>query len=98
MPSPFLCCPVNCECSWKKTKIEKKMLLLHQTNFHISKESSRKNIKTKNDKIREKKLQYKILHLSIICSTCENKNQKIFKQEELIEILKNLNWGLIKNI
>ena len=58
----------------------------------------RKNIKTKNDKIREKKLQYKILHLSIICSTCENKNQKIFKQEELIEILKNLNWGLIKNI
>ena len=66
--------------------------------FTFQKGSSRKNIKTKNDKIREKKLQYKILHLSIICSTCENKNQKIFKQEELIEILKNLNWGLIKNI
>ena len=34
--------------------------------------------------------------LSIICSKCENKDEKIFKEEESIEILKVLN--LIKSI
>ena len=44
----------------------------------------------------------KILHIfgktfvrSIICSKCGNKDEKIFKKEESIEILKIL--GLIKN-
>ena len=36
------------------------------------------------------------LDLSIICSKCENKDEKIFKKEESIEILKIL--GSIKNI
>ena len=36
------------------------------------------------------------LVLSIICSNCENEDQKIFKEEESIEILKIL--VLIKNM
>ena len=38
----------------------------------------------------------KTLVLSIICSKCENEHEKIFKEEELVEILKFL--GLIKSI
>ena len=38
----------------------------------------------------------KELVLSIICSKCKNKDEKIFKEEESIEILKIL--GLIENI
>ena len=38
----------------------------------------------------------KILVLSIICRKCKNKDEKIFKEEELIEMLKIL--GLIENI
>ena len=38
----------------------------------------------------------KSLVLSIICSKCENKNEKIFKEEKSIKILKILD--LIKNI
>ena len=38
----------------------------------------------------------KTLVPSIICSKCKNKNEKIFKEEEPIEILKN--FDLIKNI
>ena len=38
----------------------------------------------------------KILVLSIICSKCKNEDEKIFKEEESIEILKIL--GLISNI
>ena len=38
----------------------------------------------------------KILVLSIICSKCKSEAEKIFKQEESIEILKVL--GLINNI
>ena len=38
----------------------------------------------------------KTLLLSIICSKCENEHEKIFKEEESIEILKIP--GLIKNI
>ena len=34
--------------------------------------------------------------LSIICSKCKNEDEKIFKEEESIEILKIL--GLIENI
>ena len=34
--------------------------------------------------------------LSIICSKCKNENEKIFKEEDSIEILKIL--GLINNI
>ena len=37
-----------------------------------------------------------ILVLSIICSNCENEDEKIFKEEESIEILKII--GLIENI
>ena len=38
----------------------------------------------------------KILFLSIICAKCENKDEKILKDEESIKILKILR--LIKNI
>ena len=38
----------------------------------------------------------KTLVLSIICSKCEDEDEKIFKEEESNEILKIL--GLIKNI
>ena len=38
----------------------------------------------------------KMLFLSVICSKCKNKNEKIFKEEEPIKILKN--FGLINNI
>ena len=38
----------------------------------------------------------KTLVFSIICSKCENDNEKIFKEEEPIEILKII--GLIKYI
>ena len=38
----------------------------------------------------------KSLALSIICSKCENQEEKIFREEELIEILKVP--GSIKNI
>ena len=38
----------------------------------------------------------KTLVLSIVCSRCENKNEKIFKENESIEILQI--FGLIKNI
>ena len=34
--------------------------------------------------------------LSIICSRCKNEDQKLFKEEASIEILKN--FGLIENI
>ena len=34
--------------------------------------------------------------LSIICSKCENEDEKLFKEEESIKVLKIL--GLIKNI
>ena len=38
----------------------------------------------------------KTLVLSIICSKCKNEDEKIFKEEESIEILKII--GLFKNI
>ena len=38
----------------------------------------------------------KALLPSVICSKCENENERIFKEEESIEVLKIL--GLIKNI
>ena len=38
----------------------------------------------------------KTLVLSIICSKCKNEDEKLFKEEESIEILKIL--GLIENI
>ena len=37
-----------------------------------------------------------MLFLSVICRKCLNKDQKIFKEEDSIEILKIL--GLIENI
>ena len=40
--------------------------------------------------------QKKTLILSIICSKCKSEDQKIFKEEESIEILENL--GFINNI
>ena len=50
-------------------------------------------------KFEKPKISYlleKTLVLSIICSKCKNEDEKIFKEEESIEILKIL--GLIKNI
>ena len=56
-------------------------------------------ISRKYRKFREPKILYlleKTLVLSIICSKCKNEDEKIFKEEESIEILKIL--GLIENI
>ena len=50
-------------------------------------------------KFEKPKISYileKTLILSIICSKCKNEDEKIFKEEESIEILKIL--GLIENI
>ena len=50
-------------------------------------------------KLEKPKISYlleKTLVLSIICSKCKNEDEKIFKEEESIEILKIL--GLIENI
>ena len=50
-------------------------------------------------KFEKPKLSYlleKTLVPSVICSKCKNEDQKIFKQEESIEILKII--GLIENI
>ena len=43
-----------------------------------------------------KYLLEKTLVLSIICSKCENEDEKIFKEEESIETLKI--FGLVNNI
>ena len=50
-------------------------------------------------KFEKSKMSYileKTLVLSIICSKCKNEGGKIFKEEELMEILRIL--GLIENI
>ena len=54
----------------------------------------RKYRKFKNPKILY--FSEKALVLSIICSKCKNEDEKIFKEEESIEILKNL--GLFQNM
>ena len=46
-------------------------------------------------KFEKPKISY-LLVLSIICCKCKNKDEKLFKEEELSEILKVL--GLIENI
>ena len=54
---------------------------------------------SKYRKLEKPKISYlleKTLVLSIICSKCKNEDEKIFKEEESIEILKIL--GLISNI
>ena len=53
----------------------------------------------KNRKFEKLKISYifeKTLVLSITCSKCKIEDEKVFKEEESIEILKIL--GLIKNI
>ena len=53
----------------------------------------------KNRKLGKPEIPYlseKTLVLSIICSKCKNEDEKLFKEEESIEILKIL--GLIENI
>ena len=53
----------------------------------------------KYKKIEKPKIPYilgKTFVLSIICSKCKNEDEKIFKEEELIEILKILD--LIENM
>ena len=50
-------------------------------------------------KFENRKILYlleKTLVLSIICNKCKNKDEKLFKEEESIEMLKIL--GLIENI
>ena len=50
-------------------------------------------------KFKKTKISYileKRLVISIICSKCKNEDEKIFKEEESIEILKIL--GLIENL
>ena len=50
----------------------------------------------KNEKRKISHLLEKTLVLSVICSKCKNEDEKIFKEEESIEILKIL--GFINNI
>ena len=50
----------------------------------------------KSEKPKISYLLEKTLVLSIICSKCKNEDEKIFKEEESIDILKVL--GLIENI
>ena len=50
----------------------------------------------KSEKSRISHLVEKTLVLSIIWSNCKNENEKLFKEEESIEIFKIL--GLIENI
>ena len=53
----------------------------------------------KNKKFEKRKMLYlldKTLVLSIICNKCKNEDEKFFKEEESIEMLKIL--GLIENI
>ena len=53
----------------------------------------------KYKKIEKRKISHlleKTLVLSVICSKCKNEDEKIFKEEESIEILKIL--GFINNI
>ena len=53
----------------------------------------------KNRKFEKLKISYifeKTLVLSITCSKCKIEDEKVFKEEESIEILKIL--GLIKNV
>ena len=47
-------------------------------------------------KYRKNNIRKKTLVLSIISSKCKNEDEKLFKEEELIEVLKIL--GLIENI
>ena len=50
-------------------------------------------------KFEKPKISYlleKILVLFIVCSNCKNEDEKMFKEQESTEILKNL--GLINNI
>ena len=51
---------------------------------------------TKFEKFKISYLLEKTLVLSIICSVCKNEDEKLFKGEELTDILKIL--GLIENI
>ena len=44
----------------------------------------------KFEKLKISYLLEKTLVISIICSKCKNENEKLFKEEELIEILKIL--------
>ena len=53
------------------------------------------NVCNKHRKFLEAKISY-IISLSIVCSKCGHEYEKIFKEEESIEILKIL--GLIINI
>ena len=50
----------------------------------------------KFEKPKKSYISEKALVLSIICSKCKNEDEKLFKEEESIEILKIL--GLIENI
>ena len=53
---------------------------------------------TKFKKLKTSYILEKMLVLSIICSNCMNKDEKIFKEEESHEILKiqvkNLDWEI----
>ena len=53
-------------------------------------------IHTKISYILEKTLVFSFSFFFLICSKCKNENEKIFKEEESIEVLKIL--GLIENI
>ena len=62
-------------------------------------EKLRCDICGKYRKFEKPKISYvleRALFLSIICSKCKNEDEKIFKEEDSIQILKIL--GLIKNI
>ena len=57
--------------------------------FAISIENLYKNKYKKNKSIKISHLLQKTLVLSIICSKCENEDEKLFKEDESVEIFKN---------
>ena len=73
----------------------------YERNYNITRKRKKlyRVIFGKYRKLKKPKTSYllrKILVLEVICSTCKNEDKKLFKEEESIEVLKNL--GLVENI
>ena len=76
---------------WNNTKRSITEMIKMKKLYCVNCGKNRKFEKPKISNILEKTLV-----LSIICSKCKTEDEKIFKEEEIIEILKIL--GLIENI
>ena len=65
MPSPFPCSPVNHECLWKKTQIEKKQQQLKSKTYSYLIDNGSEDIKGKGTKrcIIKRKLTFEIYNI-----------------------------------